>query len=250
MANSIMARESWRLLDRSTLTLQLRLDVLDVALGLRPAARVLVRSGGEDAITATLLLALGLSVIVGRGSARCTRSSSVYLDGFSSDQDCETERFAIFYVGATEARAEVARAADESRNDQRFGSALGYPRCCVEFVHCRGGVPKIAECIATYSKDGSFNPLVWPAAAILDGALLPHFPCSQTCVHSIRLATTRWGAVRSFMPIAQTAVRRAAVAAYWIDSCGGLRAGTYEQIDCMHHAIVQPCARLPETDLS
>ncbi|MSR41668.1 MAG: hypothetical protein EXS10_07175 [Phycisphaerales bacterium] len=250
MADATPNPMGFSLLESSELPLQLRLDLLDVALGIRPAARVLVRIDGEDAIGATLALALGLRVIVGRGAVRVARSTSSYVDGFSNADASNTERFAIFYVALTDAIAEVTRSADESRDDECCGNALGYPPCCIAFVKRNECVPTMNECINLYSKGGYFNPLIWPGAAILDGSLLPHFPCSRACVPSIRLATTRWNAVRKFLPQARESVRNAARAIYWIDSGGGLRASIHAPTEMKDGALARASEPLPESEFS
>lgn len=180
-------------LKKNYLPLQLRLDLLDVFCGLRPAARILVKPDDEAAKVCQDVLAFGCSIAVGKGMKWQPKSSGIMChDWFSDRSDAITlEAMAVLYVARSETTAQKTRTADETRDDVIFARSLGYPDCCIEWVRARGRVPELSESIELYAPDGFYDPLVWPAAMLLDAALTPHYPCSPTCAPSKALAQTR-----------------------------------------------------------
>jgi hypothetical protein len=213
------ACDSWSALDGAPLPRQARLDLLDVAMRLRPAARILVRTGTETMVAAMLLEALQLDACAARGLA-CVPLGVDYADGFEAAPGRPAERMAVLYVSTTLKAAESLRGLDESADDANLGRALGYPDCCIDAISSRGGVPAIADAVSLYATEGTFDPLVWPPAAIADGPLLPHFPCTSGCVTSRRLAAARWDGACRHLPAVAARVLAAARAAYWVDGSG------------------------------
>ncbi len=192
-----------KLLGFELLPLQTRLDTIDVALGWRPAARVLIPIYGEIEAFAAKVLESGCMISVGRGVKLQRRVSATQcIDWFESlpvaggTHGLGLERMSILYIGRSETEAEQARAADESGDDESFGRALGYPRCCMSFVRNRSRVPSIAECFELYASDGFYEPWTWPCTLQFDAGLIPHFPCSSSCGDSRILAEQRWNLLR------------------------------------------------------
>lgn len=180
-------------LNKHYLPLQLRLDLLDVFCGLRPAARVLVRPDDEAAYVCQDVLAFGCSIAVGKGMKWQSKSSGTTChDWFSDRSDAATlEAMAVLYVAGSESTAQETKAADETRDDVIFAQSLGYPECCIDLVRARKRVPELSECIALYAPGGIYDPLVWPGAMLYDAPLTPHYPCSPTCAPSQALAQAR-----------------------------------------------------------
>lgn len=206
------------------LSIQIRLDILDVVESIRPGARVIVRPGPEATIAAELILSYGLAISVGRGMANIPLVSEAFSDHFAKEQDA-FEKMAVFYLAGTQSMADALRTADESSEDSKFGLLLGYPKCCIEFVKLRRGVPKLYETISLYSHLGKYDPLIWPASAVLDGALVPHFPCSKFCVHSKAIAKKRWNLVSDGSVELATHIASANSKLYWIENGAVLRVG-------------------------
>ncbi len=214
-------------------TFQARMDSVDVVVGLRPAARLVVRHGFEVESIASALVASGVSVAVGRGVKHQRRNSVIQCIDWFSVESCSnesTESMAVLYIGMSTESAIAARSADESGDDERFGVTLGYPECCREFVRQRHGVPAISECFDLYAPRGHFEPWSWSATMALDAALLPHFPCEPFCANSIRFAKERWKIVTQFgSKVDCNRVRNAREATYWLESGGGVHFAKTEQ---------------------
>lgn len=228
----------------SVLSGQARLDLLDVAVGLRPSARILVRPGREVMAAGGLLETLGLDACVARGLARVPLGSS-FVDAFAPIGADSAERMAVLYVASRRDRAESARACDERADDAALGRALGYPECCVRAVLACGRVPTMSESIAAYSRAGTYDPLAWPAAAVADGPLLAHFPCGVGCPDSRRLALGRWTAVRRHVPELALRVQVAARARYWTDAAGTVRSDASTPMPAGTSGVVGPGSDLP-----
>ena len=203
---------------------QIRLDILDVVESIRPGARIIVRPGEETHIAAELILSYGLAISVGRGMARIPLKNEVFSDHFSKEQDI-FERMAVFYLAGTKAMTDALRTADERSEDSKFGLLLGYPKCCIEFIKVRGAIPKLSETISLYSHLGKYDPLIWPASAVLDGALAPHFPCSKFCVQTRAIAKKRWNLICKGSLELTAHIASANSKLYWIDNEGAIRFG-------------------------
>lgn len=212
------------ILNVRSLSTQIRLDILDVVESIRPGARIIVRPGAETSIAAELILSYGLAISVGSGMARIPLTNEAFSDHFSSKQDT-FEKMAVFYLAGTKSMADALRTADESSDDSKFGLLLGYPNCCIEFVKVRRSVPKLAETVSLYSHLGKYDPLIWPASAVLDGALVPHFPCSNSCVHTKAIAKKRWNLIISGSLELAAHIASANSKLYWIENGGALRFG-------------------------
>lgn len=182
------------LLGETVLHLQVRFDLLDVYLGWRPAARLLLVRGGRAESAATLCVALGLVPVVDPALVWQARPSpgSPYVDHLSEVAGGkDAEALVVLFVGRTGDAARAAMAADRSADDGQLGVALGYPPCCIRSVGRHRGVPTLVESLQLYASDGCFDPLLWPAAALNDAGLLPHYPCGVGCMASRQLASAR-----------------------------------------------------------
>lgn len=180
-------------LQKKNLPLQLRLDLMDVFFQLRPAARILVRPEEEARDVCQSILSVGCHIAVGKGLKWQPKSSVVTCHDWFSKKSSpkELESMVVLYVAASQAEANQARAADETKNDAVFARALGYPNCCIEWVRSRKSVPELSDCIELYASEGNYDPLIWPGAMLHDASLTPHYPCSTSCVHSQDLARAR-----------------------------------------------------------
>ena len=213
-----------KILDIRRLSTQIRLDVLDVAESIRPGARIIVRPGEEAHIAAELILSFGLAISVGRGMARIPLGNEAFADHFSEEQEA-FEKMAIFYLAQTKFSADALRSADESAEDSKFGLLLGYPKCCIEFVKVRGAIPTLSETVSMYSSLGKYDPLIWPASAVLDATLVPHFPCSSVCVQTKAIAKMRWSLISEGSLELAAHIESANSKLYWIENGGKLRVG-------------------------
>ena len=180
------------------LPLQLRLDILDVVFKIRPAARVLVRVESEAEAVCRDILDAGLFISVGKGVKWQKKSTGLTCHDWFDDNSAKdnSEQMAILYVATSESIAEQTRAADETKDDKVFAKALGYPDCCIDWVCKRNRVPELSECIQLYTRDGFYDPLVWPGAMLLDAPLTPHYPCSIDCEKSQEIARARMGILK------------------------------------------------------
>ena len=214
------------IIQESALRLQVRLDLVDVLMGWRPVARVLLQRGGAAELVARLSVAHNLEPVVDPSLVRQHRPNpgSPYVDRF--DRLGPSDDFDVLvalFIARSRESAQGALEADHSADDVRLGLALGYPPCCVHFVERGGGVPTLAESLTLYG-EGGFDPLIWPAASLNDAGLLPHFPCSLHCEPSRALATrrlevlTRYGRQQDL-----DRMTRSAGAAYSVDEQGTVR---------------------------
>lgn len=203
---------------------QNRLDLLDVACGLRACARLTLRRHSEAPALAPVILQLGLEISVGR-VVRFHPAAPVngFVDEFSSAGSPLSDEMICIYVARTEATAQAARDHDEHQDDVELGFALGYPECCVAFVQQRGNVPRLSEAFTLYVADGYYDPFIWPVALIHDGALTTHYPCSQGCAPSRSMSVARWNLVRT--TASEPLVRRIKAihaAQYWAADGGAI----------------------------
>lgn len=216
-------------LNDASLPLQLRLDCLDVAASIRPAARILVQLGNEAEKVCAALLSAGIAISVAKGVKRQPKPKHVTVhDWFDHNESgAELVDMAVLYVAKDQATADRARIADETKDDVLFGKALGYPACCIEWVHRRGRVPEIAECLELYARECVYDPLMWPGSMLVDASLTPHYPCSTQCIQSRKIAN---GRLRELQKIgAQRALLRLVKArdlVYWVGKNGMINASS------------------------
>jgi hypothetical protein len=210
------------------LSLQVRLDMLDIVKERRLTSRLLLKR--EDAIkVATLLLSYkGLEVLVDKHlvTQLVAKPGMPFIDDLCFQEkisDSQTEELICMYISNNKANAEKAMQADHSASDSDLGAALGYPACCVGSVVARGKVPTIHESALLYSKEFRFDPLIWPPAALFDAALLPHYPCNRDCPQSRLQAEKRWGDVCMLFPKKDLErVKKASQANYYLTDLGEL----------------------------
>lgn len=177
---------------------QIRMDLLDVTIGLRPVARVTARKRTEAAHIARDLLLLDFCLAVGRVTRlHPSQPKNGYVDEFQQNLS-GAEEFINLYVSTKQASSEEARSLDEGGDDLGFGRLLGYPRCCVDWMKQRGRVPSLVDCFELYTEERRYSVLNWPAAMALDAALIPHYACSRDCGETKYLATARWCTICQF----------------------------------------------------
>jgi hypothetical protein len=234
------------LLGFTSLTMQIRCDIVDVLTGLRPTARLMLRPGPEAESCVRAVINGGMSVAVGRGVKWQPRQQVVGVVDWMGRGEAASgtaEKFVVLYIAKTQVLADSSRAADETRDDAAFGQALGYPPCCVRFVDDRGVVPEHKDVFSLYAIDGHYDPLCWPGAMAIDQSLLIHYPCSVSCAASRRLSEGRWNYIRQCGTSSVIELIRAAHAlAYWLDSEGRVRAGTQVSEDAV--AFASPSSAL------
>ncbi len=186
-----------RFLLNCELPLQLRLDAHDVVSGRRPGARVMIRNQAEAVDVAEYVAAHHCDLAVSRGVLFHNRSQQGFADWLTDQGE---ERMIALYISMTLSKAEELRAADESADDTRFGTSLGYPRCCVQRA-ASNGVPGIATTPAAFANcERKFDPLLWPPAMLVDRPLVPHIPCGPGCLASRQLGLARLESLRGDAP--------------------------------------------------
>jgi len=218
-------------LNDDSLPLQLRLDCLDVTNSIRPAARILLNIGTEVEKVCRALIDMGVAISVAKGIKKQRRSGGITLHDWFEENASDTGLvdMVVLYVARDQSIADETRAADETQDDFTFGRALGYPGCCVKWVHDRGRVPEISECLKLYSKDHIYDPLPWPTAMLVDAPLTPHYPCSSQCQGSISIANHRLCELKRLgaSNILQK-LHAARCLIYWLDSKSNLNASQKE----------------------
>jgi len=180
------------ILDAKWLSLQIKLDILAVVLGIKPASRIFLLPTTVAGL-AENLIALGVSIEVGSGmvSQPISRNTWSYTHDTVGDiNERLLQKFNILYISLDEANAISAKMADEQGDDFCLGLVLGYPRCCIDHTVGSGGVPSNGFYVEQAISLGHYNPLVWPPALQYDAYILHHHPCSINCNESARLA--RW----------------------------------------------------------
>lgn len=213
--------------NETSLPLQLRLDCLDVAASIRPAARILVHLGDEAEKVCASLINSGISISVAKGVKHQPKPTHVTVHDWFDQHESAAEivEMAVLYIAKEQAIADSARSADETKNDALFGKTLGYPDCCIDWVRHRGRVPEIRECLALYTKDNEYDPFPWPGAMVVDAPLTPHYPCSISCTNSVAIASQRvleLKRLKAFDIVEK--LRNARRMVYWLGSDGVIRA--------------------------
>lgn len=241
------------LLGERTLRLQTRLDLLDILMDWRPAARLLLPRGGGAETAARICVAVGLVPIVDPSMVWQPRASASnpYVDQIVQPTgDDGAEALIALFVARTHDAARTALQADHSADDERLGMALGYPACCISFVKKRSGVPTLAESLHLYSGPGEFDPLIWPAAALNDAALLPHYPCGIECSASRALAARRLGELARLGPTEdRERVWTTARAAFGKDAAGRVTMRAGDRSVPEHGGWLTPRRPLPDVGM-
>lgn len=181
-------------------TLQIKLDILDVYLGYRKGCRILCHLTNQIEVITKEIIASNLYIAVGKGLVSQSSSNPNNVKDYF-DELCDTvEKVIPFYISQSKKYAEELRAADESKNDQLFGSMLDYPECCVNRVKEKKYVPSTVEAFQYLTDNQQFNIWTWPVAMIGDASLLAHYPCSVNCNKSIELAKKHFILISKFAP--------------------------------------------------
>lgn len=180
-------------------TLQCRLDILDVYANLRPASRLIVKKDFEAENLAKLLIDLNGHVLVGKNSFTQSLSKNGYVDFIDSKNNQNNlDLYICIYFSMSKSKANNAFDSDYSANDMLFGKSLGYPDCCINYVEKIGKVPSLIDSFEIYVNRDTYEPLTWPVAAIMDAALLPHFPCTTNCEESLNHSKSRLRFINEF----------------------------------------------------
>lgn len=236
------------ILAATSLRLQARFDILDVLMGWRPAARLLLSRGGLAEEAVRLSISYGLHVKVDPSLVRQSipQSHSPYVDQLRFDSFSSNEELlVVLFIGRGPGEAETAFAADRAADDERLGRALGYPLCCVRSVVSRGFVPTLAESLSLYGT-GGFDPLLWPALSVNDAGLIPHFPCNAACEPSKGLAMNRYTVLsRCGYRGDMLRVRRTAMSCFSVDEHGHVQMRLCSEIEMGNLGWVRPRSELP-----
>jgi hypothetical protein len=182
-------------------TLQIKLDILDVFLGRRPGARIFCYLQDQANYIAEELVSLGIKISVARGLISQNANSTNIVRDYIDTESEHLEELIPFYISRNQDYADRLRAADETKNDLIFGTMLGYPKCCIDRVVDIGHVPSIVEAFHYLANNKEFNVWAWPVAMIGDASLLVHFPCSKDCVQSIDLSHYHYKLILDYAPI-------------------------------------------------
>lgn len=226
------------------LTMQIRCDIVDIVLGLRPTARIMLRPGVEVETCIRELVSAEIAIAVGRGIKWQAKSQRVGVVDWMGEGASEAEeKFIVLYIAKSQGLAENSRAADEGRDDTAFGRELGYPLCCVSFVHDRGRVPEHRDVFSFYAAKGYYHPLCWPGAMAIDRSLLIHYPCGDLCMVSRSMAEKRWNYIQRFGSNNMIdLVRKAHSMIYWLDYEGHVCLGSQPPETAI--AIARPFSKL------
>lgn len=182
------------------ITLQIKLDILDVYLGYRKGARILCHLNEQvEEITKELITA-EIKIAVGKGMVTQTANSANNVKDYFENNSENTEKVIPFYIAKNQDYADTLREADEGKSDVEFGKLLEYPDCCIKKVAESGYVPSIIESFHYLQENEKFNVWTWPVAMIGDASLLVHYPCSSKCLKSMELAKTHFKLITNYAP--------------------------------------------------
>lgn len=167
---------------------QIRSEIFDVCFNLKKSSRIILDYNNNLSKIAEQLIDIGLFVSVSKGYILHKKKNKKFSDWFVL-KGKNTKKMLCFYIAKTQKLANLSRIMDKSKNDEKFGKILGYPKCCVNYVKKKGRPPTIQESYDKYLfKNKKYNPFLWPPAMIKDAYLISHFPCTKTCKISLALA--------------------------------------------------------------
>ena len=177
---------------------QIRSEIFDVCFNLKKSSRIILDYNNNLSKIAEQLIDIGLFVSVSKGYILHKKKNKKFSDWFVL-KGKNTKKMLCFYIAKTQKLANLSRIMDESKNDEKFGKILGYPKCCVNYVKKKGRPPTIQESYDKYLfKNKKYNPFLWPPAMIKDAYLISHFPCTKTCKISLALAKKKWFLIKKY----------------------------------------------------
>ena len=183
----------------NTITLQIKLDILDVYLGYRKGARIICRLDSQVESIVKILLEMNIKVSVGKGLVFQKKGLNNVVDFFENDT-LDAEKLIPLYISLNDDYANSLREADESRDDIKFGTMLDYPVCCIKKVAESGNVPSIIEAFHYLQENNRYNVWTWPIAMIGDASLLVHYPCSTKCKESMDISKKHFQLINKYAP--------------------------------------------------
>ena len=127
------------------------------------------------------------------------KNNESYVDYFTNQnlkEELDLEKLFALYISLDENLANDCRNKDESKDDNLFGIALGYPKCCVSFVEKKGKPPTVVESFIKDQINSMYNPYTWLPSMINDSNLITHFPCNLNCKESEKMAIKRWQIIK------------------------------------------------------
>ena len=183
----------------NTITLQIKLDILDVYLDYRRGARIICRLDSQVELVVKELINLDIKVSVGKGLVFQNKGLNNVVDFFENDT-LDAEKLIPLYISLNKDYANSLREADESKDDIKFGTMLDYPTCCIKKVAEAGNVPSIIEAFHYLQENDRYNAWTWPVAMIGDASLLVHYPCSSKCRESMNIAKKHFQLINKYAP--------------------------------------------------
>jgi hypothetical protein len=184
-------------INNESFSLQIRLDILDVYLAIRNSSRIICRPRDEIRNAIGYLLKFELQFAIAKGYVPLSNSKICFTDNFHQLNEMMDKGIPL-YISKRKDEADLLRMADEEGNDSKVGNLLSYPDCCVQYIIKRRNVPSLLDSMNYLVADNKFNIWCWPAAAIADASLLPHFPCSFNCEFTEALAKTRYAYISKY----------------------------------------------------
>jgi len=182
------------------ITLQIKLDILDVYLGYRKGARILCHINEQVEEIAKELISAEIQISVGKGMVSQSANSVNKVKDYFDNNSENTEKVVPFYIAKNQDYADKLREADENKSDVEFGRMLDYPDCCIKNVAELGHVPSIIESFYYLQENERFNVWTWPVAMIGDASLLVHYPCSSKCLKSMDIAKKHFQLITNYAP--------------------------------------------------
>ena len=181
------------------ITNQIKSDILDVYSSIRPSARILFYYNQNIKDFLEFITSNEIKISVSKGYILQKKNNGNYVDYFANQnlkEKPELEKLFALYISLDENLANDCRTKDESKDDNLFGIALGYPKCCVSFVEKKGKPPTVVESFIKDQVNNMYNPYTWLPSMINDSNLITHFPCSLNCKASEKMAIKRWQIIK------------------------------------------------------
>ncbi len=227
------------LLELKTLSLQLKIDVLTVVAGHRPAGRIFIHPDHIE-LVAHALVSQGIEVCVGQGMIGQEATINGFLYSHEANRkNAPIYRYHVLYFSRNRDHASAARDADSQQDDTQLGHLLGYPDCCVEAVTQQGAVPDMGYYLKHAESLGYYIPLVWPPSLLIDSYILNHHPCSILCRDSALASLANLDLVIRYLPSYLSRIKHANLGPYELN--GNLR-------DVGESRLIQsPAALMPLT---
>lgn len=165
------------------------IELVAVLAGIKPAMRLCV-DGVKSRSLSELASSLGLAyieapyvIVSGNSTGGFIHTAHIEYRKPVSDADLRH-----VYLGADHLAAHLVQTF-ETTDDRRFGLALGYPKCCVEFF-CQHYSTEHFDLIADVGAPTNYiyNWQINRACRHFDYGLISHFPCHWDCPVSMQIA--------------------------------------------------------------